>query len=372
MLEQILSYCELLQSKIDQRKDEARAVQPPKRLKTDLEMARAWRRMFPDDFPEDRAGIIILTEPQTAIVHRGQSQVAGCASNVGTDVLTGATRWGSSLNWSGAILAARDGKAFRAVATRFVVPHPAVPEGAPPPQALTGRANAYSASIWVGLDGHRTATPSLPQAGIAVGRVFDKALGQERDEVYAWAQWWTSGNLDGEARFKDFVVRPDDLVTVWVSLEADGAAYFRIRNETRDTDAISCWSPAAAPAPGDAPDPLQDDGPHMLAISARPAVHGSAASFVVERPMALVPPEEFAKTDQRDLLYPMPAFGSATFQDCCAVMGSPGFEDSSCLRDLSGRRLIRMFRQVPEPWRTMVQSTPRGPALDRLEVAFQA
>lgn len=363
MLDQIVEYYEPLLAQIGKRLLGARAVRPPERLKTDPELAFAWQRMFPGEFPENRHEIFTLVEPQTAVLHRGQSQVDGGVSNVGMDALTGATRWGSSINWSGAIMTARDGHAFRAVAARFVVPRPRLPAGAPPPATLAGRANAYSASIWVGLDGHRSATPSLPQAGIAIGRVFDRAANAERDEIYAWAQWWTAGNLEGEARFKDFRVRADDLVTIWVSLEADGASYFRIRNETLGTDAISCWTPAGLP--------LGEEGAHMHAISARPAVFGSAASFVVERPMALAPREEFERTDQRDLLYPLPDYGAVEFFDCRAVMGPPGAERNSRLRDLGGRRLIRMFRQEPAPWRAVVQSSPAAPvSTDRLRVTF--
>jgi hypothetical protein len=326
-------------------------LREPDRLKADAAMRAAWESFFPAPLEPDPARI---DQPQSAVGHRG-GQSGLSLVHGGTTPVLGASRWGSSLNWSGATLAARDGGAFRAAMARFTLPQ-MLPPSSVPVRNLPAPANAYVGSIWVGLDGVRRSTPSLPQAGVALGWVHP-AGGEQRAESYAWAQWWTTDNLDGEMRAVNlFAVEPGDTIRAWVSMEVDGTAYFRVHNENArpgmKRDAIASWLPEGRVDRGAAAG---------ARISKRPDVRGSAACFVVERPMALVSEQVFAseyRFDQRALMFPLPNFGLVQFDHCAALMEPAGGGDCVA-RDLRGCRFLRMVRQEPEAGRTLRLARPR-------------
>ncbi len=279
------------------------------------------------------------------VLHRRRSEVPG-ASNTGATAGIGATMWETSLNWSGAVLTARDDERFSAVTGRWRVPDavPAGPEAPPPIEGPNEEPPSRRCSVWVGLDGHRAFSDSLPQVGTTTAEIFDN--GQRRVETYAWAQWWVRGKEYGEARFVDLPVRPGDEVMCWLALHEPGRVVLRIRNITQGVEDARIWRSGPARQ-------RREEQAHEEAAP----VPGLAAVWVVERPM--VP----GATD----LYPLPNFGQVEFRDCIAAVrrAEDPYHLAHDLRGLGGRRLIRMFDQQPEPWRSRRISLPDPPGAER-------
>ena len=101
------------------------------------------------------------------------------------------TLWGTSQNWSGAVLKARDGMRFHRLVGRWTVPTPSKPIGvfakATPPNG------AWQASVWPGFDGCYQWSQSLPQLG-TVSRATRKKDGSIKQETYVFGQWWVRGD----------------------------------------------------------------------------------------------------------------------------------------------------------------------------------
>lgn len=289
--------------------------------------------------------------PRPETDHRALSDVPHC-SNSGAAGL-GASRWQGSANWSGAILTAREGERFTCVSGRWRVPGAKPDADAPPP--IPGPEDtppSRRCSVWVGLDGHRASFGSLPQAGTTTAEVFED--GRRTVQTYAWAQWWVKGQQYGEWVFLDFPVRPGDEVSVWVALQEPDRAVFRLRNETLGREDGVVWQSGGLA------------GPLIRAIHKEAApVPGQAAVWCVERPMVM------GRTD----LYPLPDFGTVSFERCIAAtrMADQPFHEAADLRDLSQARLVRMFDHRDGPERSRRIAVPQPRPGDRLgfEVSYR-
>lgn len=253
------------------------------------------------------------------------------------------TRWGTSPNWSGAIIAARDGQRFTSVWGTWKVPRPKLPPGAsdtvPPPEG------AYRCSTWIGLDGHRTHSKSLPQLGTT--QAIEFSGGKARPEVWAWSQWWVRGKQFGEVRFKDLPLEPGDEVICALTVQSPVAVVFTIKNQSTGALASILW--AAGQVPEDPATGDRSDAP----------VQGSSAQWIAERPMVM------GQTD----LYPLPDYEAVLFENCAAEMRPPTKPtDPPVPRDLTAARLIRLFETRRNPHRSAFISVPTPPDLARKAV----
>ncbi|MGG5820771.1 G1 family glutamic endopeptidase [Falsiroseomonas sp. HW251] len=311
-----------------------------------------------------------------AVEHRQRSDVSG-ASNTGADAW-GGTRWGSSLNWSGVLIAAPGGGQFSTVSARWRLParqEIRLPPGGNPNSPPAAGINSYKVSTWIGLDGHRSSSASLPQVGTTI--VLDFRPGDPNClpgtsfvvETYAWTQWWVKGKDSQpgyiEVPVPGFVVAPGETVTCWLTMPTPHEAFFRVVNDSTGAFWQKLWT--------NRPEDLQ--GMSVRVDRVKAPADGSAACFVVERPAVhretapqavapLVPP--------RNLLYPVPDFGAITLTECWARERRFGRPEllAGRVRDLGSRRVIRMFDRRPAPYRTAYCSVP-APAAEKDEVTVR-
>jgi hypothetical protein len=289
------------------------------------------------------------------------------ASNAGVSGV-GCARWERSPNWSGAVAMPSAGRRFSAIAARWRVPKATRPGQDPrplqdlPPEPpirgvaqAPGRPESWRCSIWVGLDGHRMASDSLPQIGTTVVVDID-AAGKERVRAHAWAQWWVRGKQYGEMRFEGFELAPDDTVTAWLGMRSPHEAVLRIRNERTRQIGSAAWRSGDPPAGA-----RREADVRQVHADGAPA-EGAAAAWVVERPMVMFSRE----------LYPAPRFEPVRFERCIAALRDPGDDWSvaSRLVDLGDARLIRMYHHRARPFRTEACVTPEAAREDRLTLRY--
>jgi hypothetical protein len=311
---------------------------------------QALRTAYARYFAKPPAGITRTMATEFDIRHNRQGDLPG-ASHSGAAEFAGASRWGSSLNWSGAVLAAQEGRRFTSIAARWQVPVPELPPGASADTPPPGPANAYVCSSWIGLDGHRRGAPSLPQIGTVVG--FHYRDGRATPFAHAFAQWWVLGEQFGEVQFKDFRLQPGQRVAAWLSMPKRNQVFFRIRNESDPSvpDAVAFWVP-----PRDA----------LLVLDRkeeRRPVAGIGACWVVERPTR----------EGGNELYPAPDFGTFTFEECWAGSrpdGDGGLARAAT-RDLAAARYFRLVERRAAPQRTALLSVPDRAGPDSLTVRYR-
>jgi hypothetical protein len=292
------------------------------------------------------------------------------ASNAGAGGGWGGPRERSS-NWSGAVALPGRGYRFSAASARWRVPQATRPAGEngpqpkleiPPQLPVAGLGNqqlklpdSWRCSIWVGLDGHRLLSDSLPQIGTTVIVDVD-ANGVERVRAHAWAQWWVRGKQYGEMRFDNFEVAPGDSVTAWLGMRSEDEVVLRIRNERTGKIGTAAWRSGAPPSRASS----RTEQLVQAQIHAEPApAEGAAAAWVVERPMVMFSHE----------LFPLPRFEPVQFERCIAALRGPGdpLTTATALVDLRAARRIEMFRQRGRPYRTETCAAPAlGAEADRL------
>lgn len=285
--------------------------------------------------------------------HRPRSDLPG-ASNTGVDMLTGATRWSNSRNWSGAVIGARGGRRFDIVSATWTLPAAVtVPAGETLPPG-----DGYRLSIWIGLDGHRMGSPSMPQIGTTLALCRDPASGEPTLTAYAWTQWWVrgKGGEDGytEVRIRTFDLVPGDTVTCGLFLSDRDDVNFSIRRHRGNKLTGLSWvshrllrQDVILPRPGE-------------------AVAGSGACFIVERPMK----------HRSTAMYPLPDFGAVAFRECWArtlpIGGTVPAERR--IRDLRAARRIRMVDLIGGPARIKTLARPVQPRAsdppDSLRIEF--
>jgi hypothetical protein len=290
-------------------------------------------------------------KPRVDTDHRQRSQVPR-ASNSGATGFGGSI-WEGSGNWSGALITARDDERFSAVTGTWRVPDARATEGLASP--VPGPENAPPSrrcSVWVGLDGHRMHAGSLPQLGTTTAEIFEN--GKRRVQTYAWAQWWVRGEQYGEMVFEELAISPGDEVQAWLALHGPELAVFCLRNLTTGAEDSRMWQP------GPAQEDIDPENPPRF-VPAK----GMAAAWIVERPMVM----------GETTLYPLPDFDRVEFRDCIAAIRGPDqpFSEAADLRDLRGRRLIRMYASDHTPCRSRTLATPDRPdgTRDRVVVRFR-
>lgn len=95
----------------------------------------------------------------------------------------------TSRNWSGAVISSP----YRSRPFDFLIGTWKVPDFQLPAQ---GTENEYACSTWIGFDGHRRNSKSLPQLG-TVQHIDERSAGNYTKSIRAWWQWWHKDDKRG-------------------------------------------------------------------------------------------------------------------------------------------------------------------------------
>jgi hypothetical protein len=223
----------------------------------------------------------------------------------------------TSANWSGGYITANHTGPFLMVFGSWTIPTPNQPAGAPN--------DDYRCATWVGLDGLRRYSDSLPQLG-TTQRVVVGSGGTTRT-VEAWWQWWIRGANYPPVPFPaPFTVQIGDPVTCGLAVLplSPTRVRFFIRNDANGLFARYDI----------------DEPPAAALLAAIAALRGAHAEWIAERPMQL----------DSTLLYPLADYGLVDFSNCLTVV-------PTAVRDLRGARFIRMSEMRKAPLRTAVISS---------------
>lgn len=101
----------------------------------------------------------------------------------------------TSRNWSGAVISSP----YRSRPFDFLIGTWKVPDFRLPAQGIE---NEYACSTWIGFDGHRRNSRSLPQLG-TVQQIIKDGAGSYNKSVRAWWQWWHPDDVNGP-NYDDF------------------------------------------------------------------------------------------------------------------------------------------------------------------------
>jgi peptidase A4-like protein len=228
------------------------------------------------------------------------------------------TRLQTSSNWSGASIAANGRGPFTMAFGLWRVPEPRHPTGQPD--------GDYRCSTWVGLDGLRRHSRSLPQLGTTQSVLV--AGGTQTKKFEAWYQWWIRGQHFAPVPFPDFSVDEGDLVACILIMLTPVRARFVIKNLTQSGGPLST---------------VDLDVPSVQGVPpSEHAVRGGNAEWIAERPMHI----------ESDQLYPLADYASVTFDPCLALV-------PAAWRDLRGARLLRMIEVRESPHRAAIISSAR-------------
>jgi hypothetical protein len=205
-----------------------------------------------------------------------------------------------SRNWSGSLIRPNAGS-FTMVEGSWRVSNPV-----PPPGPLTD--GEYRTSVWVGLDGHDPASPTMPQIGTL--QEVDVVGGAANTPILsAWWQWWLRDEPGQHPIVINFFpIEINDRIYAKVTALGPTSARFFLKNKTRGTTA----------------------GFDMIHSDAFPSlVEGLTAEWIFERPTKI-------GSDELDV---MTNYQSMTMRHCNATVGT-----GSLARDqnLIGASLIRM------------------------------
>lgn len=293
-------------------------------------LLRQWGRLMVPGMRYVRPGVGDL------IFNVLQQRVLGMRGNAseGGHGVWAPTRWGTSRNWSGAVIAAQGGELFERVAGSWIVPSPARPGGKGANLPALG---SWRSSAWIGLDGYRGWSRSLPQIGTASVVEPDKLTGQLRPRCYAWVQWWVRGKHFGEIEVASFPVAARDEIhaELVVREKRDEVSFHmtRLRAGEAPLHMDIIWAAGKVLAElGKGPDTLGDGEPFDRSLT--PA-EGRTAVWCVERPLSLPKPSRPSQ------LYPLPALEPVPFTAALAGARVPGAAGPS-ERDLTTARRIRM------------------------------
>lgn len=301
---------------------------------SDAELARYRLPPRPDRVvdPEDyRLWVELFTRPPNGTLNFIRPQVeieAGISHQGHVAALASSTRHEGSRNWSGAYLVPTHGRRFQRIAASWRVPE------ANPPLPAGGGAPAegdYRCSSWVGLDGHRGFAHGLPQVGTE--HIVTVAGGTVTQEYHLWWQWWARKQRIPPARIPNMPIRPGQRVSCWLTVMRPDQVLLHVRNHCSGDFATLLVN-----GPGH-PDGLPD-----------PAVLGTTAEWITERPTRL----------ESDELYTLPDYGEVVFEHCRAWSGpAPG--ELRVGHSLDAARLIRMVEQQDEGRRTTFLSMAKRP-----------
>jgi|GEM_PF-2625777 len=293
----------------------------------------------------------------------------------GGGTLSGATaaiggRWGTSRNWSCAVIAARDGGRFTGIEARWTVPAAARPTGAAnaaPPGGV------WKQSVWIGLDGYRLCSRSLPQVGTASLFDPDKAdptslnhVPNYAGEHYLWVQWWVRDAFYGEAKVKGFDVAEGDRIRAELEVQPNGNVRFVVTNSgnvatnPQPVAVTIDWAAGSYLGDGGLSGLIVPEGVSTLERGHAP-VEGRHAVWCVERPSVMPPSHEIPTTKPHEVeSYMLPEFGHVVFTDALAAMTLP--DGTVVERDMTAARRIRMIDPDRTALRVAVATTPQQPA----------
>lgn len=265
-----------------------------------------------------------------------------------------ASRWGSSRNWCGAVVSARDGLLFDTVAASWVVPRAETPAEPAPPGGPPGK--VWQMSAWVGLDGFRRASLSLPQAG-TVSQINRAGV----EEYRLWVQWWVRDKMFGEVPIGNFPIAAGDEIHALLDVQSAGDVHVLVQNRSRGVSTRIRW--ADGKYEGDVADKLRVVDADRLRQDA--PVEGQHAVWCVERP-AVMPDDPQAQDAWKKIQsFRMPRFGRVIFNEALAGLRDPRDPAAPAVEcDLSGARLLRMVDAPGDdlPGRARLLATPQAPA----------
>ncbi len=301
-------------------------------------------------------------EPEYAVDLAFRHTLAGDTGE-GSGTATGAIggRWGPSRNWSGAVIAARDGKVFTSVVARWRVPKATKPDGVMAATRATLPGKALQCSTWVGLDGYRLCSVSLPQVGTA-----SKINENDQEEYYLWVQWWVRDKFFGEVKVPNFDVQPGDEIGATMTVTGAGDVRFNVKNATQNTAVIVEWGPGEYTPPGQQSQPLPTAPPPNERDRSKAPVEGRHAVWIVEKPAVMPTAQQQATMKPSDVEhYVMPAFGEGVFTEALAEMRSLDLSPASAEeRDLTAARWLRMIEPDTRrtPPRVLFATSPQAPS----------
>jgi hypothetical protein len=288
----------------------------------------------------------------------------------------GASRWGTSENWSGMTLAARDGMRFTSVAASWIVPSVEGVKGDTTAKLAGGNRQM---SVWIGLDGHRDYSVSLPQIGT---RSMATPLGNDQFDTsyHLWVQWWVRDELFGEIPVTNFTVGAGHELFVKMDVLSATAIRFTVRNRTTNLALAATWLAGAyegtlSGALDTAPAAAFDATYSPDLIRAKAPVEGRHAVWCVERPSVL-PQGQLSKQQALKLIkpYDLPVFKEATFREALAELRAADGTVQEC--NSRAARYIRMIaRGVDQQAGPVVHhvaspvAPPRGQSWTKVEQA---
>ncbi len=224
------------------------------------------------------------------------------------------SRMQNSRNWSGAYLTRNGGKPFTRVAGRWTVP--SVKAGVRSDGETTLK---FKSSIWIGIDGKKRWTNSMPQVGTAQELDSD----DETQIHHFWWQWWQRGQATVNTlpwRMCGLPLSAGDVVLCNLMVMDPQTALVHAVNRTRNRFAT-------------------------VKLTSDAKLECSTAQWVVERPGEWMNPVP-------ETLCPLPDYGEVIIDKCVGIsaldQAAPAFAP----------RLIRLKATFPDPTRSAVISSP--------------
>jgi len=240
----------------------------------------------------------------------------------------------TSRNWSGAYVLPHGGKRFTRVVGRWQVPN-IRPGSGPNPKSLP-----FRCSVWIGLDGKKAWTRSMPQVGTLQTLRTDGSA----EDPTLWWQWWLRHGQSAPRNITGVSVRSGDVVLCSLSVVSANEVRFHVKNKHTGYFAT-------------------------VAVSEPEPVHGSSAEWILERPA-----DEGLSRGPSDPgpLFPLPDYGTITFE-CCAARAEGATGNQAQHRFPWRPQLIRMAQTVSNPSRSAIISIPtrHGQPAGTLQVTYR-
>ncbi|KRQ01032.1 G1 family glutamic endopeptidase [Bradyrhizobium manausense] len=231
------------------------------------------------------------------------------------------SRLQNSRNWSGAYLSSNHANRFTRVVGRWTVPQ--IRPGVRAKQEPAGL--AFKCSIWIGLDGKKRWTESMPQVGSG-HKVQDGGVGESHE---LWWQWW---HRDSPAvsdylpwTIKGVPISAGDLILCSLNVSSTDPKTVRLHVVNRTS------------------------GIFATVQLKREPVLGSTAEWVVERPGDWATPIGINKDGP---LFPLPNYGEVIIDRCATEHAFPPAQPAFL------PRLIRMKQKFQQFNRVAVISNP--------------
>jgi hypothetical protein len=230
----------------------------------------------------------------------------------------------TSRNWSGSVISSPyRSKPFDYLIGTWTIPEFDAPAG--------GTKNEYACSTWIGFDGHRRKSVSLPQLGTVQHVAIPGGSAPHQKTVSAWWQWWHPGDTKGPVY--------DDFANLSVDIGNDIASFMFAIPRVGVLMKMANLSTGEATPSVLVPPPWPALEPRLL-----------DAECILERPESVPWPQTN---------FMPPDFEPTTFRCYAALRGETRF------RTMRGGRLIRMVHSRDGEIRTI--ATP-DPCISRSDV----